>query len=354
MGHLTRCVANIKSFRKISDRKIEIHTFGKSPDWLRSNLTNIKIKTTRNKKLQADMDRFLKSDLIVHDWREEVKKIKEARTGTGPIIAGIYHSDISFSDKDTMLTKKFKRQIRYISQRTTDIFFHINLKSPRGIPKLDTYYVPIPLIVRKPTMKPSRVKSLLGIPENEQFILVQMGGGIGKYRYAYMREWYEKVNKLQLPYRIVIANQLNGVDYQFRHGIIRAPLFSNGSDLVNAASLVISKPGMGILTDCISTGTPLLALPADSKEREVKNMMLRDLTGSSLCLASNQLSPEDLAHRVENVLSNASRIERAFQKIPRNGAEIVAKSLKLLSGRSLKDLPDIYSEILKLTPFNVK
>ena len=115
-----------------------------------------------------------------------------------------------------------------------------------------------------------QVKQQLGIPADQPFILVQMGGGVGKYRYLFMDEWYEKINQLQTSYRIVVANQLAGVDFIFNDHIIQAPLFENGCNLINAADLVISKPGMGILMDCITTGTPLLALPADTKETRSK------------------------------------------------------------------------------------
>src|SRR5690606_36658194 len=137
----------------------------------------------------------------------------------------------------------------------------------------------------------------LGWKKNEEFILVTMGGGIGRYRYKYIYEWYKKINKIKAPYRIVIVNQFAGRNIRFRKGIIKAPLFKNGVDLVNAAKLVISKPGMGIVTDYISTGTPLLALPPDTKERKVNNLMLQSLLGSDLGLVHRHYSHRDLERK---------------------------------------------------------
>src|SRR5690606_15572640 len=102
-----------------------------------------------------------------------------------------------------------------------------------------------------------------------------------------------------------------------------------GVDLVNAAKLVISKPGMGILTDCISTGTPLLALPADTKERKVKNMMLSDLLGSNLCLVHRNYSHKELSRKIDEIVSHEDYIQSKFIQVPQNGAEIMAKSLKI-------------------------
>ena len=97
----------------------------------------------------------------------------------------------------------------------------------------------------------------------------------GALRYQYINKWYKTIDHLKIDYKIVIAGQLfSGQRYKFENPeIVLAPLFSNGRDLINAADLVISKPGMGVLTDCIASNKPLLALPSDTKERMVKNNM---------------------------------------------------------------------------------
>jgi UDP-N-acetylglucosamine transferase subunit ALG13 len=352
LGHLNRCVANLIRFRKMSRDTVKIYTFSHSHPWLRANLPKGKIRKLPSLRKKAQT--LLQANLIMHDWRDEVRCLKSARIGNGPIIGGIYHSDLSTSSAETGWTKKFKEQIKEVAQSSTDIFFHINLNQPKDIPSLSTLYVPIPLIAREITMQPKEVKKCLEIPANEPFILINMGGGVGRYRYRYINEWYEKINRMKTPYRIVVASQLGKMDFSFRNGIVQAPLFNNGRNLVHAADLVISKPGMGILMDCITTGTPLLALPADTKEREVKNMMLRDITGDDLCLATNRQSHEDVARVVEEILKRTRHYRSVFEKVPQNGGDVIAQSMRLLSGVGLKDLPDVYGEISKITPFSVK
>lgn len=351
LGHLSRCVGNIEKLNNSEKKKVKVYAYKHSHRWLHANLSGVKIELIDRLSYKKKSKNFLKADVIVHDWRGQVKYIKERRRKEKCIIAGIYHSDMDKYEDETRLTKKFKNQIKDVSQKTTDIFFHINLQQPDEIPKLSTLYVPIPLITREVDMKPSKVKKKLGIKENEPFILVQMGGGVGRYRYKFIEEWYKKINTFHTPYRIVIANQFGGTKIKFRKGIIRAPLFKNGVDLVNAASLVISKPGMGILTDCISTSTPLLSLPADTKERKVKNMMLDNLIDSDICLASKKFSSKDLARRIEEIMYYEDYIQKVFMRIPQNGAEVMAESLKILSKGSRKKLPDLHKKILKLTPF---
>lgn len=354
LGHLSRCVATLEQLKKSDRKKVKVYAYKHSHQWLRKNLKGVKIRRINKFSYRNNPRRFLRGNVLVHDWRSQVKYIKARRKKRDKcIIAGIYHSDLALYRGDTFLTKKFKRQIKDISEKTTDIFFHINLKQPTLIPKLSTLYVPIPIIAREVTMKPEKVKKKLGLKQDEEFILVTMGGGIGRYRYKYIYEWYKKINRLKTPYRIVVVNQFVGKKLRFRKDIIRAPLFRNGVDLVNAAKLVISKPGMGILTDCISTGTPLLALPADTKERKVKNMMLRDVLDSDLCLVQRKDTYKDLERKIKEIILHEDYIKRKFNQIPQNGAEIIAKSLKILNNGSRKKLPKLYKKILELTPFKI-
>lgn len=353
LGHLSRCAANVGKFRKISKETVKIFAFKHSHSWLRSNLPKVKIRNFSKEKISEHPDNFLQGSLIMHDWRKEVAELKQARGKKGPIFGGIYHSDLFTTQGDTDWTTRFKKEIHDISEKTTDVFFHMNLLPPTKAPKLSTLYVPIPIIARPPTQSPSKVRKILGLRPSERFILVHMGGGVGPFRYKYMDEWYDLLMKVKTPYRLVIANQFGGVKRKFPSSVIQAPLFANGPDLIRAAELVISKPGMGIMIDCISTGTPLLALPADSKEREVKNMMLQDLTGNPHCIAKSKTSSHDLSRQIRRLLDQAESIRNIFNRIPCNGAEVVARCMKKLSGHSVKDVEDLYPELLQLTPFHM-
>lgn len=353
LGHLSRCVANVGKFKELSRQTVKVFAFKHSHSWLRSNLPKARIRNFSKEKIREHPGNLLNAGLIMHDWRKEVAELKDERGKKGPIIGGIYHSDLFTTQGDTDWTTKFKNEIHDVSEKTTDVFFHMNLLPPSRVPKLTTLYVPIPIIARPPDQSPSKVRKILGLRPSERFILVHMGGGVGPFRYKYMDEWYDLLMKIKTPYRLVIASQFGGVRRKFPKSVIQAPMFSNGPSLINAAELVISKPGMGIMIDCISTGTPLLALPADSKEREVKNMMLQDLTGSPLCIAKSKLSPHDLSRQIRSLLDQSASIREIFKMIPCNGAEVMAKCMKKLSHHSVKDLKDVYPELLQLTPFNM-
>lgn len=353
-GHLNRAVATIKKFHELNQEKIRIYTFPHSFSWLKENLPYVELdyfkKYKEYEQLQSELS---DSKLIMHDWRTEVAKLRTAKNVYQGIMGGIYHSDIKYYEDDTEQTRNFKEFIRKTANETTDIFFHMNLVQPNFIPNLSTYYVPIPLISRDVTMNSIEVKQILGLSPDESFILIQMGGGVGPSKYKHIAEWYEKINQLRLPMRIVIANQFERIDFPFHEKIIQAPLFYNGINLINAAELVISKPGMGVLTDSISTETPLLLLPPDDEERKAKHVLLRKIIGSEMGTIESNFSPEDVSKRIEEILEQKNQIVEAYRKIPHHGAEIMAEAMNLLCGKPLKELPSLYEEILKLTPYSV-
>ena len=55
------------------------------------------------------------------------------------------------------------------------------------------------------------------------------------------------------------------------------------------------------------------------------------------------------------MLNQTEHFKNVFGKMPRNGADVIATSMKLLSGTYIrKELPEVHEEILKITPFKVK
>lgn len=357
-GHLSRCVPNVNYLRD-KGKKVTVYSFGGVHRWLKSNFhkTKVKLRPCSKKKIETVYyRRLLSSNLIIHDWREELKAIKMAKFSKRPIICGIYHSDLKIRKSDQPRARVFKEEVLIKADKSTDIFFHMTLKQPDYTPKLQhTRYVPIPLIVRPVDQSPEKVKAKLGLDPHDRFILIQMGGGKGQLRYRYMQKWYKIIDQLKLDYKLVIASQIDRKNnYAFRNSrIVQAPLFSNGRNLIHAAEMVISKPGMGVLTDCIASKKPLIAFPADTKERQVKNNMLRDLIGSDLCLLEDEMSAQEVEKKIKKVEKNRYVFEQAYSEIPTNGAEIVGKALTMLHKKKTSDLKKLYPKLLKLTPYKV-
>ncbi|MEW5553468.1 hypothetical protein ABGT22_26940 [Peribacillus frigoritolerans] len=347
MGHLGRCVS-------ITERLLPLHlpvqvfAFEGTNDYLLENLkSHVPLKAYEE---STQFEDGRQTELLINDWRSEVARFRtEGLLDINTKIVTVYHSDFSMSRNDSIEMREYKKKIVNIANHS-DIFLHMNLFPPKQFnPGLNCIYIPIPIITREIDQSPEEVKRQLGLQEDEQFILVQMGGGLGIHRYQQIVEWYKHINGLAGRYRFVVAGQLKEEDYDFDKRIIKAPLFPNGRNLVNAASLVISKPGMGILADCISTGTPLLFLPADDAEREQKISMLRKILNNDLGTIKK---PEEIVTKIEQAFEKKHEIQKKFKQIPSNGAEVASQIIEMAYRTPLSELPKIREELLRLTPFS--
>lgn len=346
MGHLGRCISISEKLHQ-QHLPIQVFTFREPHGYLSENLQNhVPLKTYKYKKFEDEKQ----TELLIHDWRPEVARFRsEGKVDLNTKLVTIYHSDFFERSIDSTPMRDFKNHIQEIANQG-DIFLHMNLLPPKeSNPRMSCIYIPIPLITRDVTQSPEEVKRKLGLQHDESFILVHMGGGVGPNRYQQILKWYKHIDGLAGSYRFVVAGQFQEEDYQFDKRIIKAPLFPNGKNLVQAASLVISKPGMGILGDCISTGTPLLFLPADNPEREQKIDILRKILNSELGTIKE---PEEIVTKIEQALVNKHVIQKQFNQIPTNGAEVASKILETAYRIPLSELPKKREELLRLTPFS--
>lgn len=340
-----RCISIMKCLSE-KDQYLQVHAFPETHDYLKNNLPQeCKLKEYQTGNIQeATKDRVL-----IHDWRPEVA---ESTGGShhriGPVTVSLYHSRFDMKKNEPKPMRDFKRHIQQVANKT-DVFLHMNVTPPRKKPTdMRCLYIPIPNITRDATQSPKEVKAKLGLKEGEPFILVQMGSGLGKHRYKQIKKWYRQVDKLADKYRFVVAGQLKDEDFPFSKKVIQAPLFPNGKDLVQAADLVITKPGMGILGDCISTQTPILMLPADNPERKQKIQILRRILKSDIGIVRK---PDELDKKMEKALANREVFEKSFKAIPANGAEVAANIMMKLMEIPRTDLKKRKKELLSLTPF---
>lgn len=265
------------------------------------------------------------------------------------IFCSLYHGDITVNKYDSHKTASFKKTI-VNTVNNYDIFFHINIQKPKEQPKMKCMYIPIPIISRQISTSAEKVKSALGLAPDEHFILVHAGSAVMENVYKDLYKFYEAVNHLKTDYRIVISSTLENNNYPFNKYIIKAPLFYNGIDLVNASDLVISKPGMGILQDCIATKKPLLFLPGDFAERTLKVRLLNEILNGNLPVI-NTISTNSLKEAIMNCIHIKHIYEEGYSKIPTNGAEILAKSLLLLLNMKKERIRDNFHLFQEINPF---
>jgi L-arabinokinase len=156
----------------------------------------------------------------------------------------------------------------------------------------------IPLIARRSHRDPADTRRLLGIEDDRPLVLASFG--------AYGAPLpYDTVRAAGLTLLTVEQNPPQGLDYP---------------DLVAAADVVVSKPGYGIVSECIANGTPLLYT---SRGRFIEYDLL--VAEMPRVLQCREISQEDLfegrwADAVAALLAQPGPPER-----PRvDGAEIAA------------------------------
>lgn len=348
MGHLGRCICIMNRFRNRMDN-LRVHAFSDTHHYLQQSLPeNCKIK----KYVKGRMQGRKKANVIIHDWRPEIIEYrKRGMLKNYTKIISLYHSDFHIQSSDSEKMKQFKNHIRNVVNGS-DVFLHMNLLPPKRIKEaLNCIYIPIPLITRRVLQSPEKVKRRLGLEENKSFILVHMGSGLGQHRYRGIEQWYKVIDGLSNQYQFVVAGQLEAEQYKFNKKVIQASLFPNGKDLVNAADLVITKPGMGILGDCISTQTPILMLPADNPERRQKIQMLEQILGSNMATLK---SAKNIKEKIETALKQRQVFVDAFGKIPTNGAEVAYQIISRISEIPRKRLKQYRNELRKMSPHGQK
>jgi hypothetical protein len=348
MGHLGRCICIMDRFGR-NEENLRVHAFSDTHHYLTENLPeNCKIKKYEPGHLQGRK----RSNVIIHDWRPEIVDYrKNGMLRNGTKLISLYHSDFEVNSADSEKMKKFKKHIQNVANGT-DVFLHMNLLPPKRLrKKLNCIYIPIPLITRVTSKSPEQVKRKLGLRESKSFILVHMGSGLGQHRYKGIEKWYKVIDALADQYQFVVAGQLEAEEYKFNKRVIQAPLFANGKDLVQAADLVITKPGMGILGDCISTQTPILMLPADNSERKQKIQMLEQILGSSVGTLKRV---RDIQSKIETALEQKKHFVACFEKIPTNGAEVAYQIIQKVHEMARKDLKKRSNELKELSPYSHK
>jgi hypothetical protein len=107
----------------------------------------------------------------------------------------------------------------------------------------------IPLVARKSNREKKEIRMALSLPEDKRIVLV------GFSQVALSEEAIGKIKKLSTRYLFLIRSPLNWNSPCFRK--IEGPAASF-VDLVAAADLVMTKPGYGIVADCLVHGTPII------------------------------------------------------------------------------------------------
>lgn len=167
----------------------------------------------------------------------------------------------------------------------------------------------IPLIAGKPKKGREQTRQSLGIAPEERAILVL-------FRPADLDQIDTRRLAELAEYKFVFLNEISPA----ANFIITERDACTSPDLVAACDLVVTKPGYGIISECATTGTPMLyAARENFQEYDVLAKGLETLNMGAL-LPHDRLVSGDWGEAIQTILS-----ENHTWEIPAsNGAEVAA------------------------------
>jgi hypothetical protein len=187
----------------------------------------------------------------------------------------------------------------------------------------------LPLVARRSTRNPLEARAHFGLPRHARVALLTFGGyGLPALDLAAIDcrdEWL-----------IVTTDRVSAPDASaLRHvRLISEQVFLDGDfryeDLVAAADVVVTKPGYGIIAECISTGTAML-YTSRGIFREY-DVLVSALPG---VVRSRFISHADLfAGRWRTALEGLLAQPKPETVMPANGAEVAAQRISEISSSS--------------------
>ena len=340
-GHTTRCLEVIKKIQLYSP-KIYIHIQTEAPAWLfplnlEQNYKLIQktcdIGAVQNNCYDVDPQGTLKKFAKFYSFfpdriREEVEYIRKNRidliVGDIPPLAfcvareanipSIGITNFSWDWIYEPYTQNFP-EFRWIIERIKDAYNKSNLllRLPFfGNLSAFPNCLDIPLVARKANISSADVRQRLGIKTNKKIVLV-----------ALRKEDLHQVGFDHL-------SEMSGITFVFFSSV---PKFSNFlpipanflpfQNLVAASELVVSKPGYGIVSECLANRTPLLYTSRKNfREYRILANGLKNMAIGKLIPR-----PDFLSGRWQSHIHGLLQTKVNWPDWPLNGAEIAAERI---------------------------
>lgn len=187
----------------------------------------------------------------------------------------------------------------------------VNFRLPFSAPEtFPSGSVESPLLVRTPRLSREEARQHFGFKEGVTYVLITFGGIDGPVKSLVRLKEFE-------PFQFVCTAKSPECDPPHAPGLFPHPEINNlwslrrgdlyHPDLVNAVDAVVSKPGYGILSECMATTTPLI-LDARDDFREFTAVRATVASYPQIAIVDNhQMEQLDLGGPLSQVLSTCSK-----------------------------------------------
>jgi hypothetical protein len=176
----------------------------------------------------------------------------------------------------------------------------------------------IPLIARRARVSAGEVRKRLGLGTDLPLVILSFGG------FSLGEEYYREL--IEIEDCLWLASERVGFDLPGLRNVGRAELAELGlgyPDLVGVAEVVITKPGYGIISECIANQTKML-YTSRGEFREYPILV----EGIKKYLPSGFVSQEKLhSGEIREELSRLLEAPADFPPLPVNGARVAAETI---------------------------
>jgi hypothetical protein len=269
---------------------------------------------------------FARAGAIVNDFNHQIPGLRSlmAQSGVEAPLVGIYHSVSGYSSVDETITRLQKNFMQ--GAQGFDYLFLMEPKTrhePSYALESGTQVVPIDPIVRRPDLTAEEVKIQLGLDPDDEFVYVQGGGQINGEELEVVGRWLHSSSLRGL--RAVVA--FNGTLQSVSAGTTTyIKPRSDGHNLIAASVGVISKPGMGTISEAIANRKPLLLVDYPGAEAQSKFEIIKHILGDDVPFrldVARHIGPQ-----ITRWLEAGSEISSRLSTVPCEGASLVAHALR--------------------------
>lgn len=171
----------------------------------------------------------------------------------------------------------------------------------------------VPLVARRAQRKREETLKILGLRLDQKVYLISFGWlDVGETALKRLEEITDTVFLFKHP-----------LSFHFRNGICLDEHPLSYEDVVAAVDGVITKPGYGIVSDCLAHGTPVIY--TDRGFFPEYDILVQEMAKH---LATVYISSEDLyAGKWEASIEELERRPRVAPTLPCNGAEVCAETI---------------------------
>lgn len=211
-------------------------------------------------------------------------------------------------------------------ERVVAVYHHATLllRLPFHLPMSAFPHVEdVPLVARRATLPRQETRARLGIAADASVVLLSFGG--------FDLEGFDMAPLARLPQHTFVATPREIVGAVPGNVVRVERQQANYTDLVAASDVVVTKPGYGIVSDCLANQVPVVYTDrADFPEYPVLAEALERL-GRAAHIAQAALRQGDLGPALASVLAQ----DRPWAPLRLDGAEVVAsRVLGYLAGQS--------------------